>query len=478
MTVTKGASAKATSVKDVSRRPKELITLPVAGMTCTACERRIAKALTALPGVVSASASTRKGTASLITTDQASRAAIEAAIIKLGYRLGGSPWLNRDVAVWRSALAASVFVGLLVWVVGAGDLTGRLGDLSTGGLLLVLALGLAAGVSTCMAMVGGIILAISASAAGRATARGGSARTSAWRTNLVFQAGRIGGFGLLGVGLGALGGSAAMPQPVVVALMVAVAVTMLLVGVRLTELSPRIAGWSPTIPAAVGDRLGLTGDVPARRTAGVAVAGAATFFLPCGFTQAVQLYAFSTGSPRAAGAIMATFAIGTAPALLALAGAPTVFKGTRKVAMLRVLGVVVVGFAVINATSALRLAGVDFSSVSFSLGSSAPTAVSSNVTVTNIDQTVNTEQHGSGYAPVDSVIYAGRPTSWVITSTAPFSCAASLSSPDLGVQGVLAEGRNVVELPQLAAGTYNYSCSMGMYSGRIVVIDPPAAATG
>ena len=102
-------------------------------------------------------------------------------------------------------------------------------------------------------------------------------------------------------------------------------------------------------------------------------------------------------------------------------------------------------------------------------------AVSANVTVTGIDQTINTEQQGSGYVPSDSVIYAGRPTKWVMTSTAPFSCAASLTSQDLGIQGVLAEGRNVIELPKLAAGTYDYSCSMGMYSGRILVIDPPAA---
>ncbi|HZW45871.1 MAG TPA: cupredoxin domain-containing protein, partial [Dermatophilaceae bacterium] len=177
-------------------------------------------------------------------------------------------------------------------------------------------------------------------------------------------------------------------------------------------------------------------------------------------------------------AIMATFAIGTAPALLALAGAPTLFKGTRKVPMLRVLGVVVVGFAVINATSALRLAGVDLSSVSFSVGAGAPQAVSSNVELTPIDQTVSTEQGGDGYFPGEAVVYAGRPTHWVITSTAPFSCAASLTSQDLGVNGVLAEGRNVIELPKLSAGTYNYSCSMGMYRGRIVVIDPPPAATG
>jgi len=466
------------TVTKPGRAPKELITLPVAGMTCTACEKRIAKALKALPGVVSATASARKGSATVIATDEVSRASIEAAIVKLGYKVGGSSWFNRDVAVWRSALTATVFVALLVWVVGLGDLTSRIGDLSKGGLLLVLALGLAAGVSTCMAMVGGIILAISASAATRATANGTGVQRSAWHSNLAFQAGRIGGFGLLGVGLGAIGGSAVMPQPVVVALMVAVAVTMLLLGLRLTELSPRLAGWSPTIPASVGDRLGLTGDAPGRRTAGVVVAGAATFFLPCGFTQAVQLYAFSTGSPRAAGVIMATFAIGTAPALLALAGAPTLLKGRRKVAMLRVLGVVVIGFAAINATSALRLAGISLPAVSFSSGSAAaPQAVSSNVTVTPTSQTLNTEQGGNGYTPAEAVIYAGRPTQWVITSTAPFSCAASLSSPDLGVHGVLAEGANTVELPALEAGTYDYSCTMGMYSGRIVVIDPPATKT-
>ena len=458
-----------------SREAKQLITIPVAGMTCVSCEKRITKALTKLPGVVSASASARKGSASLITTSAASRASIEKAIVSTGYRVGGSPWFNRDLDVWRSALLATVFVSGLVWLIGAGDLAGRFGDLSKGGLLLVLALGLAAGASTCMAMVGGIILAISASAAGRSTAKGTSAaRSAALRVNLIFQAGRIGGFGLLGVALGAIGKRAAMPQSVTVALMIAVAVTMLLVGLRLTELSPRVAGWSPTIPASVGDRLGLTGGAPARRTAGVVLAGAATFFLPCGFTQAVQLYAFSTGSPTSAGVIMATFAIGTSPALLALAGAPTLITGPRRTAVLRALGVVVVGFAVINATSALRLAGVELSVPS---RSTQAASTSANVTVTPVDQTITSSQDGNGYHPDETVVYAGRPTHWVVTSTAPFSCAASLGSQDLGFQGVLKEGRNVIELPALSKGTYQYSCTMGMYTGHIVVIDPPKATS-
>ena len=458
------------ATKTPTREAKQLITIGVAGMTCVSCERRITKALTKLPGVVSASASARKGSASLITTSEASRTSIEAAIVASGYRVGGSPWLNRDPIVWRSAGIAAVFVAALVWLLGAGDLAGRFGDLSKGGLLLVLALGLAAGASTCMAMVGGIILAISANATGHSEASGTVARRAALRVNLLFQAGRIAGFGLLGVALGAIGKRAALPQSLTVALMIAVAVTMLLVGLRLTELSPRVAGWSPTIPASIGDRLGLTGGAPARKTAGVMLAGAATFFLPCGFTQAVQLYAFSTGSPTSAGLIMATFAVGTSPALLALAGAPTMVTGPRRTAVLRGLGVVVIGFAVINASSALRLAGWE---LSLPNRAAPAAAASANVTVTPVDQTITSSQDGDGYHPGEAVIYAGRPTHWVMTSTAPFSCASSLGSQDLGFQGVLKAGPNTIELPALTKGTYKYSCAMGMYTGRIVVIDAP-----
>ena len=168
---------------------------------------------------------------------------------------------------------------------------------------------------------------------------------------------------------------------------------------------------------------------------------------------------------------MATFALGTAPALFAVAGAPTVFKGTRKVAMLRALGVVVIGFAVINVTSAMRLAGVSLPS-----GGSAPQAISSNVSFTATDQTINTTQDGDGYHPGDAVIYAGRPTHWVMTSTAPFTCASAVISQDLGKQFTLKAGPNVVELPRLSAGTYAFTCGMGMYTGRIVVIAPPAKA--
>jgi plastocyanin domain-containing protein len=56
------------------------------------------------------------------------------------------------------------------------------------------------------------------------------------------------------------------------------------------------------------------------------------------------------------------------------------------------------------------------------------------------------------------------------------SCAASLWVLDLDIRARLAEGPNVFELPPLKAGTLRYSCAMGMYGGRITVVDPPEDA--
>jgi sulfite exporter TauE/SafE len=114
-----------------------------------------------------------------------------------------------------------------------------------------------------------------------------------------------------------------MPPVATGVLMIVVVMTIL--GTRLTGISPRIAGWSPTLPMGVGRSLGLGGNRGGTYSDGrAATLGAASFFLPCGFTQAVQIFALSTGSPLFGAALLATFAVGTAPGLLALAGLPVV----------------------------------------------------------------------------------------------------------------------------------------------------------
>jgi uncharacterized protein len=454
-------------------------TVPVAGMTCRTCEVRIQKFVGRLPDVQHVKASAVQGRVEITSSAPVPAASVEKAIRAAGYEIGRTPWLSGDANVWLTAVAGVALVAALAvvaQVTGLTELASGAGDLGNGGLLVALLLGLAAGVSTCMALVGGLVLALSASFQARRAARGipdGSA-ISQMRPALVFMAGRIAGYAVLGAALGALGASVTMPPQVTAVLMIAVAVVMTILGTRLTGLSPRIATWSPTLPMGLGRQLGLAdGGAGAYSDTRAAGLGAASFFLPCGFTQAVQIYALSTGSPLFAGAIMAVFAIGTAPGLLALAGLPVVVPSTMRPTLLRLVGVVVIGFAVINAGAGIRLSGVTLPSLG--VGTAAAAAPPAGGVAADGTQALTTFQGADGYSPENVSIYAGVPTRWTIQSTSTATCAVLLVVPELGIQLRLHEGPNTIDLPALQPGTLSYSCSMGMYGGRITVVERPAS---
>lgn len=452
----------------------EHLRIPVTGMTCEACEKRVTKALLRLPGVEDVTVSATRGAAELRGHPLPEREQVESAIRSAGYEPTAPPWLSRDRAVWRTVLVAALVVAALsalVLSVGPGSLTSGLSSPDRGGLLLVLVLGLAAGVSTCMAMVGGLVLGFSAAHAGALAASGrrGLSFVTRLRPQLAFNVGRVVGFGLLGALLGALGSTMSLPTRVMAMVVLTVAVVMLLLGVRLTGISPRVAGWSPRLPAGISRLLGVGADVGESYSHGrTALVGAMTFFLPCGFTQAVQIYALSTASAATAGVIMATFAVGTAPGLLGLASVPELASGARQATVLRAVGVVVLAFALLNLSSSLNLLGLTAGS---SLNGRVATA---NVAVADGTQTVQMTQTPRGYEPAETVLYAGLPTRWVIDGTSPLDCSAFLRVPSLGIGADLVAGQNTVALPPLEPGVIPFTCVMGMYSGTLVVIDQPA----
>ena len=458
-------------------------TVPVAGMTCRACEVRIQRHVGRLPGVERVTASAVHGRVVVESTGPVNAASIEKAINDAGYEIGRTPWVETNPRVWMTAAAGALIVAVvavLIRVTGLADVASGAGDLASGGLLVALLLGLTAGVSTCMALVGGLLLALTAAFEARRAADGDTTSGLATRLRpaLVFMGGRIVGYGILGAALGALGASVAMPPMLTAVLMVAVGVLMSLLGARLTGLSPRLATWSPTLPMGLGRRLGLeTGSTAAYSDVRAAGLGAASFFLPCGFTQAVQVYALSTGNPLTAGAIMAVFAIGTAPGLLALAGLPLVIPTAFRPTLLRLVGVVVIVFALVNVSAGLRLAGVSVPGVGASQPVAAADQSGSGVTAGGA-QTLVTYQDVDGYSPGNVAIAAGIPTHWTIESKSVQTCAAFLVVPGLDIQVRLHKGTNTIELPAMPAGTLAYSCSMGMYGGQITIQDRPTGLTG
>ncbi|MBC7291826.1 MAG: sulfite exporter TauE/SafE family protein [Actinotalea sp.] len=472
------------------------VELPVQGMTCTACERRITT-LQRVPGVRDARVSARRGRATVRTTGRVPRSALVRAVRAAGYEVGEDvrDWLSRDRTVWRDlavALAVLTALGLALETSGLTGLADRVSGLAgSGSLLLVVVLGLAAGFSTCMALVGGLVLAVSAR---HAEQHPGGSAAERMRPHLAFNLGRLAGFAVLGGLTGAVGSALSLSGRMVALLMVAVSLVMAGIGLRLTGLSPRLSrSTSVTLPPRLASalRLDRTGSRYSDRRA--ALLGAGTFLLPCGFTQAVQVYALSTGNPVRASVIMTLFALGTMPGLLGIGGLTAMARGAFATRFFRFAGVAVLAFAVVNVSGALGIlapalvapataaparspdvaAAPAPGSLTDAGPSGLPTQVSANVTVADDLQTVRTTQVATGYEPYEAVVLAGVPIRWEIDSVA-VSCAASLWAPDLGIQPqVLRPGLNVLELRLDEPGTYSYTCGMGMYWGVITVVEAP-----
>ena len=197
-----------------------------------------------------------------------------------------------------------------------------------------------------------------------------------------------------------------------------------------------------------------------------ALLGASTFFLPCGFTQAMQLYAISTGSPIQGALTMGVFALGTTPGLLGVGGLTSVIKGQSSKLFFKTAGVIVVFLALFNVSNGLNLLGVK--SI---FAKTTATSIDKNVKIVNGVQVVKMSQKTNGYNPSKFTIKKGVPVKWIVTSESIYSCASSIVSQQLGIRTSLKLGENIFEFTPTQVGTIRFSCSMGMYTGSFNVID-------
>lgn len=90
-----------------------------------------------------------------------------------------------------------------------------------------------------------------------------------------------------------------------------------------------------------------------------ALVGIATFFLPCGFTQSMQIYTLSTGSFMAGGLTMLAFALGTFPVLALVSFSSFSIRDSAKSGIFfKSAGLVVILFALFNIINSLVAAGI------------------------------------------------------------------------------------------------------------------------
>lgn len=437
--------------------------ISISGMHCASCEILIGKELKKISGVSDVQISHKTGIANIsYTNTPPSEESLTEAVKNAGYTLGENkalPWISKDKKDYENFFkAAAIFIVLflVVRMLGLTDLSVNTESKSVSIALLV---GLVAGVSTCMALIGGLVLALAA----RHSARHPEAtRTQKFRPHIFFNIGRIAGYAFFGGLIGLLGTAIKPSSTVLGVITLMIAFIMIFLGLKLIDLFPRLKNKSLTLPSGIAKIFGLDKNVKEYNHFAATMTGALTFFVPCGFTQAMQIYAISTASFTQGAMIMGLFALGTAPGLLGIAGLSSIFKGQRARVFFMVSGIAVILFGITNFSNAKLL---------LSKNNENKNTNPSPITVNGDIQEIRMTQSGRGYIPNKLTVEKGKKVRWIINSTNPYTCASSIIVPKYGIEKDLQSGENIIEFTPTETGVIPFSCSMGMYRGSFEVVE-------
>lgn len=328
-------------------------TFHINGMHCNACILMTESELMNMPYVTHAKSNLNTHSVEIIgefgdRSPEAIAEELTQALIPYGYTL--SIEKNAHVAGWGDfsyALPVSVVIILGFLLLQKAGLTSFItsSDVSYGTAFII---GLIASVSSCLAIVGGLVLSLSASSA----KEGGT-----WRSQMLFHIGRIGGFFILGGLVGLLGNSMHLGLTANVILGSIVAFVMLILGINLLDVFHFTKKLQFTLPARFSKHV-VDGSRNDHYLAPVLV-GIGTFFLPCGFTQSMQLYALSTGSFIQGALTMFVFSLGTFPMLALLSfGSLNIAHKPWKGIFFKTAGIIVITLALLNLANALATAGI------------------------------------------------------------------------------------------------------------------------
>lgn len=328
-------------------------TFHVSGMHCNACVLMTESELQDLP-YVSRAKTTLKTHSVTVTGDFGGKSQEEIAaeltkvLLPKGYRLSiekikkERKWSDFKIAV----PVAFAFVVVFVLLQKTGLVNLISGDGVSYGTAFVI--GIVASLSTCMAVVGGLLLSMSAT-----FAREGDKI----KPQVLFHAGRLISFFILGGAIGALGSVFQLNTSATFALSFIIGIVMLVMGINLLDVFHVTKRFQLGMPRFISKH--ALGVSKFNHTFTPALVGVATFFLPCGFTQSMQLYTLSTGSFLMGGLTMLAFALGTLPVLALISFSSLSINGSGKASIFfKTAGLIVIMFALFNLLNSFVVIGL------------------------------------------------------------------------------------------------------------------------
>jgi sulfite exporter TauE/SafE/copper chaperone CopZ len=324
-------------------------TVHVTGTHCPSCKIFIEDALNEQSFIRNARVDLKKETVQIETdSDQDPETLTQVLTEKIksnGYKLSveksAKEKQGNDV-IWKAIPIGLAFLVLFFLLQKSGILNLGIGGQTTPVTSFII--GLIASVSSCLAIVGGLVLSLSAKVS--------QDNVSDTKTFVLFHAGRLISFAVLGGVLGAVGSAIGINFTFTAILGILASVVMLLLGLNLVGVFEKN---KVALPSGIFNFFRRI----EHKTFTPLVIGFGTFFLPCGFTQSMQVSALGSGSFMSGLLIMLAFALGTLPMLVLLSfGSASFAHGKHAPLFFKSAGVVVIGLGLFALLAGLAGLGI------------------------------------------------------------------------------------------------------------------------
>lgn len=421
--------------------------LYISGMHCTACEINIGRAFKGIEGVKNIKINHRSGIVDFDFTGAGfPKDKIAASLRDLGYDLSDTPVKKQRATKEQWLYAVLIVLGLylvykyLDWI-GVLDLINiSSSEINFGAAFLI---GIVASLSTCLMVVGAVVISF-------------GTKYQSKRSHILFHAGRLVAFFALGGLLGLLGSWFNFSGSFYGWFTILVALILVWLALNTLGFLPAFGIRLPHRTTAVWHNLQNSSHA-----AMPLILGAFTFFLPCGFTQSMQVLALASGSFLAGALIMLFFALGTAPILFTLGFASSRLQNRRSLVFSKAMGMLILLFGFYTLSSGLAIFGINFGFV----GSKNVGAVSQQDEFQVIEMAVGP----SSYSPNAFYLKKDVPVRWMIDASRATGCTSSLIVPSLDISQNLKRGENIIEFTPTESGKIAFSCGMGMARGQFIV---------
>jgi len=279
---------------------------------------------------------------------------------------------------------------------------------------------------------------------------------------------------LLGLGLGFLGTSFLIPDPIKLFFQLLAGVIMVFTALSFANV---------TLPSPFGFSLFwkkisevLFKIINSHSLFSPILLGIISLFIPCGAMLAVESAALVTGNPFQSALLMGVFVIGTIPAFLGIGLLSTIFRSKFNKSFYVLMGAFLLVFGILTINGVLVLANAPitlqkiYAYSPIQLNEENERSLSGVINSEGVREIV-IDIYPEGYTPDVISVGMGESVQFILKTHGVYNCSSVFKIPAEDVsQQLPPDGTTVVSFVAGEVGTMQFSCATGLKTGIIQVI--------